>query len=565
MLIRNRVFLAVAALLWGGCDTGFALGQSEVTLETSDDASGEPCSARIEFLKSAKRIKADRKTLAFGDTWLAEDSLKLQPSTGDFEFLARRGPEFKEIRGGFTIEGRAKDIVAIPIPRAVDMHAESWFSGDMSCECDPKQSWRWQVADAIDMVVQSSLAVTKSTAAAKPLPSKRNDAPEASSPEISGYRWQSVAREFRSPELGLAVHRIPMALESEASSSNPTEPITAESNTEERSTGWPQSASVHSDAYRCLHASQDDRDSMGELTQLVGRDVPILLAFPKVRLARVLNQSNRPKSDDLLVFPKGDSSSEFARLMMTLGKDRIGVPILAPFDPQDRIRYKGPRGAGMVAEQVYWQMLEAGLRVTPTAASQFGRMETHLGYNRVYAYIESDPTADGWWRAVQSGATFVSNGPLLRVLINGMPPGSVQAAYRGESIPLDISVSLGVREPVDYLDVVFNGETLYSAKLEDHYRKGEFPELSVRESGWMVVRVVTGNEDGYRMASTAPFYFEFDGKPRVSRKAIAFFQTWLERSETAIQAAADLREPYRDLLGQATRFWSMQRERCTAP
>jgi hypothetical protein len=575
LFARNAAVLAIASLLWGGIDAGYAPGQSDVTLEISDELSGEPCAARIEFLKSAKRIKADRKILTFGDTWLAEDSLKLQPSTGDFEFMARRGPEFKEIRGGFTIEGRAKDIVSIPIPRAVDMHAESWFSGDMGCEWDPQQSWRWQVADAIDMVVQSSLAVTKAPVAAKPLPSKRNAAPETSSPEISGYRWQSVAREFRSPQLGLAMHRIPMTQGSEATRPNNPESIAAESDADERLTArlpsaGPQPASAHSEAYRCLHEFQDNRDCLGELTQLTGRDVPILLAFPNVRWARVLNQSNRPRSDDLLVFPKGDASTEFARLMTTLGKDRIGIPILAPFDPKDRVRYKGPRGAGMVAEQVYWQMLEAGLRMTPTAASPFGRLETHLGYNRVYAYIASDPTADGptadgWWRAVQSGATFVSNGPLLRALVNGLPPGSVQAAYRGESIPLDIAVSLAVREPVDYLDVVFNGETLYSAKLEDHYRKGEFPELNIRESGWMVIRVVTGNEDGYRMASTAPFYFEFEGKPRVSRKAVAFFQTWLERSEAAIQGNADIREPYRELLTQATRFWTAQRERSTAP
>lgn len=570
MFTGNTAVFAIATLLWGGIEAGYAQGQSEVTLETSDELSGEPCSARIEFLKSAKRIKADRKNLTLGDTWLAEDSLKLQPSTGDFEFMARRGPEFKEIRGGFTIEGRAKDIVSIPIPRAVDMHAESWFSGDMACEWDPQQSWRWQVADAIDMVVQSSLAVPKAPVAAKPLPAKRNAAPEASSPEISGYRWQSAAREFRSPELGLAMHRLPLAPESQNTHLDNPESITNESDSDERPTagspsGWPRSASNHAEAYRCLHAFQDNRDCLGELTQLVGRDVPILLAFPNVRWARVLNQSNRPKSDDLLVFPKENSSGEFARLMTIQGKERIGLPILAPFDPKDRLRYKGPRGAGMIAEQVYWQMLEAGLRMTPTAASQFGRLETHLGYNRVYAYIASDPTSDGWWRAVQSGATFVSNGPLLRALVNGMPPGAVLAAYRGESIPLDIAVSLAVREPVDYLDVVFNGETLYSAKLEDHYRKGEFPELSIRESGWLVIRVVTSNEDGYRMASTAPFYFEFEGQPRVSRKAVAFFQTWLERSEAAIQANADLREPYRELLTQATRFWTAQRELSTAP
>jgi len=160
---------------------------------------------------------------------------------------------------------------------------------------------------------------------------------------------------------------------------------------------------------------------------------------------------------------------------------------------------------------------------------------------------------------------FVTNGPLLRTLINGVPPGAVQAVYDGEPLPLSIAVSLAVREPVDYLDVVFNGETLYSAKLEEHYRKGEFPEITIDKSGWLVIRVITEHEEGYRMATTAPFYYEVDGKPRISRRAVEFFQAWLARSVARIEQDETLASDYRTSIERAQQFWADRLEQANAP
>ena len=551
---RRLVFPGIFVWLLFFCGS-HAMAQNEVTLETIDETSGTPVPARIEFLKSAKRLKVDRKVPSVGDTWLSEESLVLQPSSGDFEFLALRGPEFKEIRGGFTIEGRSKDSVAIEIPRAVDMHAEEWFSGDLSCEWDPQQSWRWQVADAIDMVVESSLAVAK-TAVNKKQDAARsrnasNPAPAPSDPDLVGHRWQSFSKEVRLPEIGFAVHR------------NAPPDKTEKAEKEIPGEGNPLSKFL--DAIRVLEESLGEPNALIEITQMAARDVPLMLAHPRVKLARILNSCNRPKKDDVVSHPKRESPEEFARVMATFGKEKQTVSLFAPIDEKDRIRFKSPRAAGMISEYLYWQMLEAGLRLVPTAASGFGRVDTYLGYNRIYAYCDSEKTPEGWWKGVESGSVFVTNGPLLRTLINGVPPGAVQAVYDGEPLPLSIAVSLAVREPVDYLDVVFNGETLYSAKLEEHYRKGEFPEITIDKSGWLVIRVITEHEDGYRMATTAPFYYEVDGKPRISRRAVEFFQTWLARSVARIEQDETLAIEYRPSIERAKQFWTDRLEQANAP
>lgn len=621
--------LWVAALLGLAFLSPPAFAQNEVTLEVVDEETGGPIAARIEVVKSAKKLNRDRKMLISGDTWLAEGQLVFQPPPGEYEFLAKRGPEYKEIRGGFTIERRAKDVVVIELPRAVDMHGERWYSGDMGVEMELATARRWQVADAVDMVVTNRKAQKRDASPAldpkSKNPSSKNLKAKSGTPGITGSadqlgaRWGSMSLDILAPEIGIAIHRFETT-DSQASDFQASDTAQSERPDERsqggKSHGW-------RDAWDAIEATRDAERALVEITQPGARDTPFLLADPNVKLVRVLSSVNRPKGDDALSFPRSDDSNSFASVLLGSGKDRMSLPINVPVADDERIRFKGARGVGKLNEFLYWQMLEAGLRFAPSAASGFGKGDTHVGYNRVYVFCEGSsevlssdelsrsserdtieangnkakrrsdrggsrrdgaentvesedtaseetgfadaPSVDSWWRGLEHGASFVSNGPLLRAMVNGSPPGSVHPGYRGESISLDIAVSLAVREKVDYLDVIFNGETLYNAKLEDHYKRGEFPELSVSESGWLVIRVVTAHEDGYRYASTAPFYFEFEGKPRVSKKSVEFFQRWLESSIEAIDRDDDQRLHYADRKRWAKEFWDNLQTRATAP
>lgn len=510
------ICLAVGMAIGPACH-----GQNQVVLEVVDTESREPIPARIEFTRSGKKLKRDRKTLIFGDTWLAEGSLTMQPPPGEYEFLVHRGPEFNTIRGGFTIERGSRDTVLIELPRSIDIHAEGWYSGDLSSDVAPELLSRWQAADALDMVVHAS----DPSSAKRAQPSK--DAPKRGGPDEVGYGWMGSSVEYRSPTIGLALHRL--------------------------------SIPAPNDPYEALEAIETDPSAIAEITQMLSPDLPILLAHPKVRTVRVLNGTNRSQRDALLELDRNPDDGLFAKLNMDLGKGRWNISILAPFPEKDQIRFRGPRGAGRMSEAVHWLALDAGLRLSPTAASGFGSSETHLGYNRVYAYCDTVPTSEEWWHAIDKGETFITNGPLLRVKINEVPPGTVQGNYRGEPIPLDIAVSLAVRDPVDYLDVIFNGVSLYNAKLEDHYRKGEFPPLEIDQSGWLVVRVVTAHEQGYRLATTAPFYFDFGGRNRIDRKAVEFFLEWLARIETSIADQGIDTAPRRRAMERAKTFWQEKR------
>lgn len=258
------------------------------------------------------------------------------------------------------------------------------------------------------------------------------------------------------------------------------------------------------------------------------RDVPVWLASGKV--------------DSIAVLSEHLSEGKTARF--------------DPFYDPDPGRFIGKLGPGKMVEYVYWQVLEAGLRLPPVAGSGFGKGARMVGYNRVYVNTAS-PTREAWWEAIAQGRALITNGPLLRAKVNGHLPGTTFNLSAGKKLQLDVTARLTVSDPVDYLDIVFNGEQIYQARLDEYAKqRGKIPLLEIGESGWLVVRVVTGVGETYRFASTAPFYFEVDQQARISKQATEMFIEWLDKAQEAVRsqsdAAWDAEKPYLDA---ARKFW----------
>ena len=490
------------------------VGQGAITLEFADKDSGEPVSARIAFTKSAKKLSRPRKILFAGDQWLAEKKFQINPPNGEFEFIVMRGPEFSEIKGGFTIEPRARDTVSVEIPRSINMHMEHWYSGDHLSSLPYHELSRWQMADAVDLAVS-----TVNTNELNPIQSQTTDP--------VGLRLGTLSRYLEWEYGAVLLHGL--------------------------RTAGPKSDGPES--LKLLEEAKGNNTVTAELVRVWTRDVPLLLASDAIRSVQILSSYNRPGGDDRLMIPKQTVDGILGNVLLMQGKDKTPSKVFAPIDSNEEIRFKDARGVGKLSEYLYWQMLESGLRITPTAGSGFNGNETQVGYNRVYTYSETQPDESSWWQAIARGQTFITNGPLLRASVNGLPPGSVQTSYRSQSISLDIAVSLAVRDPVEYLDVVFNGDTIYSAKLEEHYKRGEFPPIEIDQSGWLVIRIVTEHAKGYRFATTAPFYFVFDGKPRVSRKAVAFFQQWQKAALDNLAESPEQLKLYEPWIERSNQFW----------
>lgn len=196
---------------------------------------------------------------------------------------------------------------------------------------------------------------------------------------------------------------------------------------------------------------------------------------------------------------------------------------------RDRGKYPPPLGNGYWTQQIYYHLLNTGVRLPPSAGSASGVLPNPVGYNRVYVHLDGALTWDKWWDGLRAGQVFVTNGPLLRVRANGEWPGHVFQGRQGQPLTVKLEAQLDGRDLMSQIEIIQNGEVVRKVPVAEFRRTGSLGELSFSQSGWFLVRVITDVPDTFRFASTGPFYVEIGSQPRrISRKSAQFFVDWLQ-------------------------------------
>lgn len=476
------------------------LAQAKLKIDFVDDETSKPIAGRIE-LQQTKKVFKPKGALSVGKLILAEGETQWSPPLGTHFFKLERGPEYDVLDGEFTIEKFAEDSKQVRLKHRTPLRQEGWHSGDLLSTLPTDVLQRWQRGEDLDVTVSTSDAKA-ATLSPKNIDGKVwTESTSLLTTDASSY-WDRRAGS------GLVFHHCEQAVVP-----NADEPSS-----------------------KLLVDAKKQPSTIAEIQSLWARDVPIWLASGRIDLAQVFSQHLLPSE----------------------------LSSVTHFRNPDSNRFQGKKGLGRLVEHIYWQMLEAGFRIAPSAGSGFGdpKLPTHLGYNRVYVHLDPPATSEDWWKQLVQGRSFVTNGPLLRSRIFGNYPGEIFRATAGQSLDLVIDLQLSVRDRVEYLDVIHNSQTIYQARLEDHAARGDFPPLKIDRSGWLVIRVVTEHEASYRLAMSSPYYFEFDGQPRISRKAVRFFQEWLDESAQEIEKLpnASAHQPYVDA---ARRFWSKRLEQAS--
>ena len=87
--------------------------------------------------------------------------------------------------------------------------------------------------------------------------------------------------------------------------------------------------------------------------------------------------------------------------------------------PRPTKGYSSADGNGRWSQHIYYQLLNCGLRIPPSAGSASGVLPNPVGYNRVYVHCDDELTWEQWWENLRRGQVVVTNGPLLRPRVFG--------------------------------------------------------------------------------------------------------------------------------------------------
>jgi hypothetical protein len=208
-----------------------------------------------------------------------------------------------------------------------------------------------------------------------------------------------------------------------------------------------------------------------------------------------------------------------------------------------------------LAEEPDWYtLLNSGLRVPLIGASRKRANTTALGCVRTYARLQPDEefTYQSWIEAVRAGRTFLTNGPLLSLSVNGQGPGAVLDVPEPGQV-VQVRAQARSQVPFERLEIVHNGAVVadsavgrisnpsYDATAEASIEL----EAAVTGSGWWAARCWGHNHVRSSIcpqpvvAHTSPVYMNVPGCPITTRnEAVQQLLTHLERFEPMLEQFA---------------------------
>ncbi|HXJ61699.1 MAG TPA: CehA/McbA family metallohydrolase [Verrucomicrobiae bacterium] len=486
------LFCSVCFLCGSGAVRPTAAATPNITLVLRDQASGEPMPGRFHVRDAAGKVHRPDQHPFWFDHFVCNGTAQLTLAPGEYSFEAERGPEFSAVTGRFNVPASGTTNLIVTLRRIADLAAEHWWSGETHIHrniADVELLMRAEdlhVGQVITWWNKVNLWTNQPLPATRPI-------------RFDGDRfYEPVGGEDERDGGALLFFNLPAPLQIRDGTRH-----------------FPSSAQY---AQRALAQP----GAWIDIEKPFWWDAPMWVALG---LGHTIGIANNHQNRS------GMMDNE------------------AWGHPRDRAKYPGPEGNGWWTQQIYYHLLNCGLRLPPSAGSASGVLPNPVGYNRVYVQVEGELTYEKWCEGLRAGRSFAGNGPLLRCQANRQWPGHV---FRSEG-PLQIQIDgqLDSRDPIRSVELAQNG------RVERITLPARF---TVVESGWFLVRAVTALTNTFRFASTAPWYVELGHQPMRPRRASAeFFVDWCRERMQKLEALAEidpgqkaaLMEPWQKALG----FW----------
>jgi hypothetical protein len=167
--------------------------------------------------------------------------------------------------------------------------------------------------------------------------------------------------------------------------------------------------------------------------------------------------------------------------------------------------------------------------------ANYASLRGPVGLVRVFLDVDGERTPAALLGALKEGRTFVSNGPLLGLVVDGKRPGGSLAG--AGSLP--VRVAMRSPFPVDHVELVQNGRVIRSFDPAGDRTKLDWSgDVAFEGGGWLVLRAFNDEAnpwvlDLYPYATTSPIYFESPAPP--APEDAAYFIAWMDR---VIEAAS---------------------------
>ena len=159
---------------------------------------------------------------------------------------------------------------------------------------------------------------------------------------------------------------------------------------------------------------------------------------------------------------------------------------------------------GALETELWYDFLNMGFKLIPMAGSDFPYLGAP-GSERNYVHVGTTFSVDGYYRALGDAKTFVSNGPMLELSVNGLGMGAELTLESGAELTVVAGASLNPDiENLDRLELVVHGEVVAAtANVGADNSLSLDHTIAVDRGLWLAVRTYGTDQ---AVAHSAPVY-----------------------------------------------------------
>jgi hypothetical protein len=474
---------------------------SKIDLSVLDKQSGKPVPCRIHLKDSAGKAQQVPGLPFFRDHFVCNGTVALELKPGEYTYEIERGPEYSRASGKFTVKDKGTAAVKAELERLVNMPAEGWWPGELHVH---------RLVEDIELLMKAEdlhIAPVITWWNNRNQWATQKRLPEKLLIQFDNNRYYHVMAGEDEREGGALLYfNLPQPL-----------PITGASR-------------EYPSPIKFLSEARKQKNVWIDIEKPFWWDTPVWLATGQVdSIGLANNHMCRSEVRDAEAWGK----------------------------PRDKVRLPPPHGNGLWTQEIYYQVLNSGLRLPPSAGSASGVLPNPVGHNRLYVHNGKELDYDGWWQHLRAGQCFVTNGPLLRVEADGKLPGHVFTGGEGREISIEIKAKLTSREPVPFLEIVQNGQVIRKVPFAEWSKTGSLGTVTLKSSGWFLVRALADDPKTFRFASTGPYYVEIgSAKSRISKASAQFFLDWVRERAARIKLTdAEQQKEVLEHHRLAEKFW----------
>jgi hypothetical protein len=501
-LIYIALFVLTSTGHWRINTAEANINSGKVSFTIYDEATNEIVPCRIHLIDSKGKPILPGHLSSFHDHFSFVGTATLNLPAGNYQYVIERGPEYKRCKGSFEVNNSSFIEVTEKLHRIADMASKGYWSGELHVHRPIKDMKLLMQADDLHVAPVITWWNRSNIWADSKLPEERIG-------KFDNYCFCDLLG-GEDERRGGAFMYFNMQRPIDITGAEPEHPC----------------------PLHFMEQAKLQPDVWIDIEKPFWWDVPVALAYGYGDSIGLLN--NHCQRSEML-----DNEA--------WGKPR----------PKDD--FPSPLGNGFWSQYIYYQILNSGIRIPPSAGSASGVLRNPVGYNRVYVYTGSDHLEyDQWWENLRKGKCIVTNGPLIVTEVSDQKPGYIFTADEGQVVELEVVLSiLNSNDPIRCMEIIKNGSVEKTIPYAEFQEGRKLGTVRFTRSGWFLVRVIADVPNTFRFASTGPYYIEIGSNKRyLSRKSIRFFIDWIDERIKRIDIEDS--EKLKDVLKyhqKAKRYW----------